>query len=408
MTHIRWRLNIPPPPPLFSKEDLQSAFGWICELRKDYSPNNDIWHLRRNWNTVKHTLLEQLNDGSYQFSALDRYEFEDGILSLWSSQDMIVLKLITCTLHLHMGNHIPKSCYHVKGHGGLKKAVKHTHEALPEYRYVMRSDIKSYYESIHFNTLMTIIETYVNHKILLQLIYKACCRTETRGGIFYEYNTKSIPKGSPLSPLLGAIALIPLDHAMEKMKGVFYARFMDDWVVLTKSKTALRNVIKRTHAVMHNLKFKLHPMKTYIGKISHGFNFLAFYMDHQAILPSKETIRRFSERSSALYEQYPHDRSRHKRSERDISEYQVNESAPTDADFTMILETLKIIALKNQALRTKLQKYIRKWANWLVSGLSEVRALKTCVYEMLPSLAAVLSNCATGDILMSEISRQFV
>lgn len=342
-------------------------------------------------------MLEQLNDGSYQFSALDRYEFEDGVVSLWSSQDMVVLKLIAHALQSHIGNSMPKSCYHVKGHGGLKKAVQNTHEALPEYRYVMRSDIKSYYESIHFNTLMTIIETYVKHKILLQLIYKACCRTETRGGVFYEYNNKSIPKGSPLSPILGAIALIPLDQAMKKMTGVFYARFMDDWIVLTRSKTALRKVIKRTHAIMHDLKFKLHPMKTYIGKISHGFNFLAFYMDHQTILPSKETLRRFSERASALYEQAPSHRSRYYTSDRDISEYQANESAPTDADFNMILVALNALTLKNRDLRARLQKYIRKWSNWLVSGLADVIALKTCGHDMLPTLAAYVISGGSYD-----------
>jgi hypothetical protein len=66
---------------------------------------------------------------------------------------------------------------------------------------------------------------------------------------------------------------------------------MDDWVVLTNSKTALRKVVKITHGVLNALKFYLHPKKTYIGKISHGFNFLGYYMDDQKILPSQETIR---------------------------------------------------------------------------------------------------------------------
>ncbi len=143
-------------------------------------------------------------------------------------------------------------------------------------------------------------------------------------------------------------------------------------------------------------------MKTCIGKISHGFNFLAFYMDHHTILPSKETIRRFSERSSALYEQSPSYRSRQHTSDRDISKYQVNESAPTNADFNIILETLNACALKKRDLRERLQKYFRKWANWLVSGLSEVIAFKTCVQERLPTLSASLSGGAAIDF--SQIS----
>lgn len=152
------------------------------------------------------------------------------------------------------------------------------------------------------DVLMKIIETYVTHPILLTLLYKALHRTETRGGHFYDYEHMGIPKGSPLSPILGAIALIPLDLAMGQIRHVFYARIMDDWVVLTKTKTALRKVEKVTHKAVNDLQLQLHPLKTYIGKITHGFNFLGYYMDNQIILPSKETIRRFHERGSALYE----------------------------------------------------------------------------------------------------------
>ena len=56
---------------------------------------------------------------------------------------MIVLKLITQGVQQRIGNNLPKSCYHVKGHGGLKKAVQNTHAALPDYQFVMRSDIAS-------------------------------------------------------------------------------------------------------------------------------------------------------------------------------------------------------------------------------------------------------------------------
>jgi len=320
---------------LFTMPDLVDAFQWIIDLRKDYSANSDIWRLCRDWELIKDGLLSQLNDGFYQFSLMDRYEFDDAVISLWSSQDMIALKLITLTLERQMAKHIPKSCYHVKGHGGLKKAVNHTYDALPKHKFVMRSDVKNYYDSIRFDVLMGIVEYYIDHPVLLKLLHKALRRTETRGGIFYDFHEKGIPMGSPLSPLLGAIALIPLDKAMGQINGIFYARFMDDWAVLTKSKTALRKVIKITHEVINSLQFQLHPCKTYIGKISKGFNFLGFYMDDQKILPSKETIRRFHERATALYEPSQANRNisrRYKRNVhgRDISEYQVNEPAPTE------------------------------------------------------------------------------
>ena len=372
-------------------DDIEKAFKWISGLRKNYSANSDIWRLRHDWNRIKDKLLTQLNDGSYAFDLLDRFEFDDATISLWSSKDMIALKLISQALGTQMSDHIPMPCYHIKDRGGLKRAVNHTYAGVSEHRYVMRSDIKSYYASIRFDTLLEIVETYIQHPVLLTLLRKALHRTETRGGNFYDYDEKGIPKGSPLSPLLGAIALIPLDKAMGQIKNTFYVRIMDDWVVLTKTKTALRKVIKKIHEVVNNLHLQLHPLKTYIGKISNGFNFLGYYMDDQKILPSKETIRRFQERGSVLYEQSLHNRkvSNHYRRNshgRDISEYQVNEAAPTEEDVRNIFKQLLALARNRSDILATLWNYVRKWTAWTKSGLSKTKEFEESVQTFLPSL----------------------
>jgi hypothetical protein len=69
-------------PPQITINNLEAAFQWICELRKDYSPNSDIWFLRRDWHHIKDEMLAQINTGIYQFSPLNRYEFDDATLSL--------------------------------------------------------------------------------------------------------------------------------------------------------------------------------------------------------------------------------------------------------------------------------------------------------------------------------------
>jgi RNA-directed DNA polymerase len=404
------------PPPLFSMDDLEKVFKWVSGLRKDYSPNSDIWRLRRDWGHIKDELLARLNDGSYTFDLLERYEFDDAIISLWSSKDMIALKLITSSLHQQMADHLPKSCYHIKGHGGLKKAVHHTHDALLNHQFVMRSDIKGYYESIRFDVLMDIIESYIQHPVLLTLIRKALRRTETRGGNFYDYHDKSLPKGSPLSPLLGAIALIPLDKAMGQIRDIFYARFMDDWVVLTKTKTALRKVVKKTHEVINNLQLQLHPAKTYIGKIARGFNFLGYYMDDQKILPSKETIRRFHERSTVLYEPSSGNRNVSRRSRRnphgrDISEYHANEPAPTEADVQNIFTHLLALAARSPDTLATLRRYVRKWTCWLKLGLSSLKELEQCVSGkrgLSPAPAPIRTQRASFPALRSNLSKATV
>jgi hypothetical protein len=169
---------------------------------------------------------------------------------------------------------------------------------------------------------------------------------------------------------------------------------MDDWIVLTKSKTALRKVVKITHKILADLKLKLHPTKTYIGKISKGFNFLAYFMDDQKILPSQETIRRFHERAVALYEQ-PQSPSkpsrRYKKNaahNRDISIYQANEAAPTDEYFKNIIKALSaLVALKPETIAI-MQRYLGHWARWLKCGLSTIVEFEHHVQTLLPSLAS--------------------
>ena len=80
-------------------------------------------------------------------------------------------------------------------------------------------------------------------------------------------------------------------------------RYMNDWVILSKTQHQLRRVIKKMQQVMDRLKFKLALHKTFIGRMSKGFDFLGYRFSHQGIisLPQK-TLSHFKERLSRLYE----------------------------------------------------------------------------------------------------------
>ena len=63
--------------------------------------------------------------------------------------------------------------------------------------------------------------------------------------------------GCPLSPLMGALFLKPLDDLMGRM-GLFYVRFMDDWVILARTRWKLRGAVKAVQELMGELKLELH------------------------------------------------------------------------------------------------------------------------------------------------------
>lgn len=118
-------------------------------------------------------------------------------------------------------------------------------------------------------------------------------------------------------------------------------------------------------------------------------------MDDQKILPSKETIRRFHERASALYEtpqsgnNHTIHRLRHpsKTATRwDISEYLVNESAPTNAYMEGVLQNLLDMAARSPNTLAALRRRFDLWKSWLRFGMTTIEDFVTSVQNFLPCM----------------------
>ena len=210
---------------LFTEEILENAFNHVCKKRINYSHNNDIWDLRLNWNKEKQELYEQLNNATYKFEPVRKITTERGILEIWSSRDAVVLKALEIILSERLGPELSEKCCHIKGTGGLKKAVRFVYKNISNFKYVMKTDVRKYYASIDHEILFDIIGRYVTERHLLRPLYQYLKRIEYTDGYYHEAE-KGICRGCPISPLLGAFYLKELDGAMERLD-VFYIRYMD-------------------------------------------------------------------------------------------------------------------------------------------------------------------------------------
>jgi RNA-directed DNA polymerase len=293
---INWRMM----EEIASDEVIEQAYDWLCKRRRDYSANNDVWDVRWRWETIKPQLQADLLAGAYRLSPVRRFQGQETTTELWSSLDALVLKALAIVLSRHLRPHLSERCYHLAGNGGAKAAVRAVHEHLKSNTFVFRTDIKSYYGSINHYILYNMLRNHVSDQRVLNLLSQYLHRTVCEDGV-YQHIKRGLPLGCPLSPLMGALYLKPLDDRMAET-GLFYARFMDDWVILSPTRWKLRRAIKVVNKTLAELKVKKHPDKTLIGRISRCFDFLGYRFSPSCLSLATKTIRNFLGRITRLYE----------------------------------------------------------------------------------------------------------
>jgi len=217
----------------------------------------------------------------------------------WCRKSRRIQRIALDLLRHDLKPHLSRRCKHLKGHGGVKGAVRYLRRVIDHYRYVARFDVLAYYESI-------------DHSLLRGLLDKAGIGADL-GRIVADYlalpdkphRGKGMVAGGALSPILGGVYLNPLDQVMGQDKRIVYVRYMDDFVVLAKTRWHLKKAIRQIFKITADLKLRLHRrFKCFIGRTDNGFDFLGYTIHPQRRLrPSSVSLQRLVQRARRLYEQ---------------------------------------------------------------------------------------------------------
>jgi RNA-directed DNA polymerase len=191
---------------------------------------------------------------------------------------------------------LSRRCKHLKGHGGVKGTVRYLNQIVDRYAYVARFDVVSYYESM-------------DHGLILKSLRKAGIGGDLER-IVADYlvlpdkpdTGKAMVAGGALSPILGGLYLNPLDQIMGQDKRIVYVRYMDDFVVLAKTRWHLKKAIAQIFKITTDLKLRLHrKIKCFIGRTANGFDFLGYTIHPQRRLRSSSvSLQRLVARARRL------------------------------------------------------------------------------------------------------------
>jgi RNA-directed DNA polymerase len=162
----------------------------------------------------------------------------------------------------------PDACHHLKGKG-VRHSLRAVSEALDSVRYtfVHRTDIRGYYEAIRTSPLISLINRYVPDSVCRDLITQYARYSVEFGGEIHSPEN-GIPRGCALSPRIGAALLHPIDSDYRSLDPdeVFYVRYMDDFLLLTRTRWQLRRSSARLAEYLDAGSFERHPDKTQTGR----------------------------------------------------------------------------------------------------------------------------------------------
>jgi group II intron reverse transcriptase/maturase len=128
------------------------------------------------------------------------------------------------------------------------------------YNHIIDIDLKSFFDLVNQDFLMTLIYRKVQDPLLLRLILKFLhAPIEISGRL--KRRRKGVPQGSPLSPLLSNIILNELDKELEN-RGLRFVRYADDFSIFVRSSfSAIRvkalNVLLKASYTCKSMKIKV-------------------------------------------------------------------------------------------------------------------------------------------------------
>jgi RNA-directed DNA polymerase len=176
-------------------------------------------------------------------------------------------------------------------HGAVRQVKQSVNDG---YRVAVDMDLSKFFDRVQHDVLMHRVARKVHDRRVLRLIGRFLRAGIMADGVVIP-SEEGTPQGGPLSPLLANILLDDLDKELEA-RGLRFARYADDFMILVRTKAAaLRVKTSITNWLTRRLKLVVNEEKSKVAPASQC-KFLGFRIAGKTVRLAEKTLKRFKDR----------------------------------------------------------------------------------------------------------------
>lgn len=282
---------------------LENIFAGYDEFRRDKLNKKDVIKFERNREDNLFELYKNLKDKTYQPGKYTGFYITDPkqrLIHKASVIDRIVHHIVGRELETIFEPIFYAHSYSCRKNKGTHRGVlalqamaRGASKNNTNVCWSVKCDIRKFFGSVNHRIIKHILSEKIGDSDFMNLLVKIIDSFYSDQTINLE-DKKGIPIGNLTSQFFSNIYMNKLDQFIKYiLKIKYYARYADDFVMLSTDKKYLENIIPKVKLFLkQELDLELHPQKIIFRKYNCGIDFLGYIIFPHHILPRTKTKRR--------------------------------------------------------------------------------------------------------------------